>query len=99
MAGLADQVVSPRVMSPTAVNPRVVDPRVVPMEAPAVLEAPVGRGDPAGRAGRVVIQAVPMVDPIRESNHSPTCPAKRHLTTSQEDSILLAGSISNVVLP
>ena len=80
---------------PTVAVPTAAVPMVAPMVDPVVL------GDLAGREALADPEdlAAHRLDPIPESNHSPTCQAKEHGTTRQEDSILLAGSISSVVLP
>ena len=85
---------------PMAADPTVAVPTAaVPMVAPTV--DPVVLGDLADREDLADPEdlAAHRLDPIPESNHSPTCQAKEHGTTRQEDSILLAGSISSVVLP
>ena len=74
------------------VDSTAADPMADPTVDPVVLV------DLAGREGREDLEDH-RLDPIPESNHSPTCQAKEHGTTRQEDSILLAGSISSVVLP
>ena len=80
---------------PTVAVPTAAVPMVAPMVDPVVL------GDLAGREALADPEdlAAHRLDPIPESNHSPTCQAKEHGTTRQEDSILLAGSISSVDLP
>lgn len=84
---------------PTAADPMVDSTATAPMADPTV--DPVVLGDLAGREDLADPEdlAAHRLDPIPESNHSPTCQAKEHGTTRQEDSILLAGSISSVVLP
>ena len=84
---------------PTAADPMVDSTATAPMADPTV--DPVVLVDLADLADLEDLEdlADHRLDPIPESNHSPTCQAKEHGTTRQEDSILLAGSISSVVLP